>query len=98
MHEKTNNRSGAQAVAAPAHPLRSLTAEQFMALGGNAVVYVRTVSGAEVARLLKTPDFADAEVLHMVVSGDGSPLMVADTEDAVADWLADRNLGIVALH
>lgn len=34
----------------------------------------------------------------VVVSADGSPLMVADTQDAVSDWLSERNFGIVALH
>jgi hypothetical protein len=35
---------------------------------------------------------------HLVVSGDGSPLLVADSDDAVNEWLSDKNFGIVALH
>ena len=35
---------------------------------------------------------------RLVVSADGSPLLVADSQEAVAEWLMDRNLGIVALH
>jgi hypothetical protein len=33
-----------------------------------------------------------------VVSADGQPLLVADSQEAVAEWLSDKNLGIVALH
>lgn len=98
MHSRSSNRAGADSVEAPINPLKTLTAAQFMALGGNAVVYVRTMTGAEISTLIDEVDFAGEEVLHMVVSGDGSPLLVADTEEAVTDWLSDKNLGIVALH
>ena len=33
-----------------------------------------------------------------MVSADGSPLLVADSEEAVDEWLSDKNFGIVALH
>ena len=38
------------------------------------------------------------EEFQIVVSADGSPLLVADSTEAVEDWLADKNYGIVALH
>ena len=44
------------------------------------------------------PDFENDEVFQLVVSADGSPLLVADTPEAVAEWLSDKNFGIVALH
>jgi hypothetical protein len=33
-----------------------------------------------------------------VVAADGSPLLVADSAEAVEEWLADRNYGVVTLH
>ena len=80
------------------NPLRNLTAAQFMALGGNAVVFVRPIKGAALSEMMADPDFSDDEDFQLVVSGDGSPLFVADTEEAVADWLSDKNFGIVAVH
>jgi len=80
------------------NPLRHLTEAQFMALGCNAVVYVKPIMGEKLARIMPEPDFALDEEFHLVVSADGSPLMVADTEEAIAEWLADKNYGIVALH
>jgi len=80
------------------NPLRDLTPAQFMALGGNAVVYVRAIKGEQLAQLMKEPQFDVDENFHLVVSADGSPLMIADTEEAVAEWLSDKNYGIVALH
>lgn len=80
------------------NPLRDLTPAQFMALGGNAVVYVKPIRGDQLAELMKEPQFDVDEDFHLVVSADGSPLMVGDTEEAVAEWLSDKNYGIVALH
>ena len=80
------------------NPLRHLTPAQFMALGGNAVVYVRPIKGKQLAKMMPEPGFAEDEEFHLVVSADGSPLMVADTTAAVAEWLSDKEYGIVALH
>lgn len=80
------------------NPLRDLTPAQFMALGGNAVVYVKPIKGDQLAELMSEPQFDVDEDFHLVVSADGSPLMVGDTQEAVAEWLSDKNYGIVALH
>lgn len=69
-----------------------------MALGGNAVVYVKPIKGTELAELMNEPDFESDDVYQLVVSADGSPLLVADSTEAVAEWLSDKNVGIVALH
>jgi hypothetical protein len=81
------------------HPLRHLTDAQFMALGGNAVVFIRPIKGNKLSAFVAEMDEADADQdFHLVVSADGQPLLVADSQDAVAEWLSDKNLGIVALH
>jgi hypothetical protein len=43
-------------------------------------------------------DIDDTQDYHLVVSADGSPLMVADSREAVAEWLSDKEFGIVTLH
>ena len=81
------------------NPLRHLTAAQFMALGGNAVVYIRAIKGAKLSQFMEAiADEAADEEFTLVVSADGQPLLVADSQEAVEDWLSDKNLGIVALH
>jgi hypothetical protein len=80
------------------NPLRNLTEAQFMALGGNAVVYVKHVKGTDMGPILPGAEFDESSDFHIVVSADGQPLMVGDSEDAVADWLADKSFGIVTLH
>ncbi len=81
------------------HPtLRDLTPAQFMALGGNAIVYVRPIKGDKLGELLSSNDFDDDGDFQLVVSGDGSPLFVGDSMESVTDWLSDKNFGIVAVH
>ena len=80
------------------HPLKSLTAAQFMALGGNAIVYIRPIKGAALSEFMDQVDVEDDQDFQLVVSADGSPLLVADSEESVAEWLSDKDLGIVALH
>jgi len=80
------------------HPLKTLTPAQFMALGGSAVAFVRPILGVDVAELLSEEGFEPGGLYHLVMSADGTPLMVADTRDAVDEWLADRSLGLVAVH
>jgi hypothetical protein len=80
------------------HPLKGLTPAEFMALGGNAVVYVRPIRGEDLARFLQQPDFDDDQVFQMVVSADGSPLLVTDSTESVAEWLSDKDLGVVTVH
>ena len=81
------------------NPLRHLTAAQFMALGGNAVVFIRPIKGKKMSEFLDdvADDVAEQD-FQLVVSADGQPLLVADTPDAVTEWLSDKNLGIVAVH
>ena len=80
------------------HPLRHLTAAQFMALGGDAVVYVKQVKGDSLGSILPDGDFAANADFHRVVSADGSPLMIGDSQEAVVEWLQAMALGVVTLH
>ena len=46
-------------------PLRHLTPAQFMALGGNAVVYVKMVPGDQLAEMMGQPDLATGDEFHL---------------------------------
>lgn len=80
------------------HPLKSLTAAEFAALGGNAVAFVRAIKGAELDILVEDVDFEPQETYQLVMSADGTPLLVADSQDAVVDWLEGKDLGLVSVH
>lgn len=81
-----------------ANPLRDLSPAEFMALGGKAVVFIRLIGGEALAEMMQQPELDDDGHYHLVVSADGSPLMVGDSPEAVAEWLADKNFGVVTVH
>lgn len=95
MFEKRNDEAAAEALI---HPLKLLTRAQFAALGGDAVAYVRPVSGAILSTMIHDAEFNSAAEYQLVMSADGTPLLVTDTEDAVVDWLGEKNLGLATLH
>ena len=95
MYEKRNDEAAAEALI---HPLKLLTRAQFAALGGDAVAYVKPVSGAILSTMIHDAEFDAATEYHLLMSADGTPLLVTDTEDAVTDWLGDKNLGLATLH
>lgn len=95
MFEKRNEEAEAAALI---HPLKSLTRAQFAALGGDAVAYLRPASGAVLATMIHDAEFDAATEYQLLMSADGTPLLVTDTEDAVTDWLGEKNLGLATLH
>lgn len=80
------------------HPLKLLTRAEFAALGGDAVVYVKPVLGFVLSAFIKDAEFDAEEQYHLLMSADGTPLLVTDTQDAVSEWLGDKNLGLATLH
>jgi len=96
MQDRRNDRP--ETVDPTVHPLKTLTAAQFAALGGSAVIFIRSIRGDDLSDLLDEPGFSEDESYHLVMSADGSALFVSDSRDAVDDWLADKNFGVVPLH
>lgn len=95
MYEKNNEETAAEALN---NPLKLLTRAQFAALGGDAVAYVRPISGLILSTMIQDAEFEADSDYQLVMSADGTPLLVTDTEDGVLDWLGDKNLGLATLH
>jgi hypothetical protein len=95
MYEKRNDEAAAHELI---NPLKLLTTAQFAALGGDAVAYVKPVRGVLLTRLIKDGEFEAEEQYQLLMSANGTPLLVTDTQDAVIDWLGDKNLGLATLH
>jgi hypothetical protein len=81
-----------------ANPLKDMTRAQFAALGGEAVAYIKPVSGIVLSGMIEDAEFDAMTLYHLVMSADGTPLMVADTQSAVTEWLGDQNIGVATLH
>lgn len=94
MMDKRNTEDAIDA----ANPLKNMTRAQFAALGGDAVAYVKWVSGGVLTTMIDDAAFDGSTQYQLVMSADGTPLMVADTAEAVTEWLTDQNIGLATLH
>lgn len=94
MMDKRNSDAADEA----ANSLRHLTRAQFAALGGDAVAYIKPVSGQVLSAMISDTEFDPLTLYHLVMSADGTPLMVSDNTEAVSDWLGDQSIGLATLH
>ena len=95
MYEKRNDEAVADHVIAD-HDQRRLLA--VAALGGDVVAYLRPVTGAVLGTLITDAEFEASAEYQLLMSADGTPLLVTDTADAVSEWLGETNLGLATLH
>ena len=83
----------------PATDRTKMSHEQLAALGGNRVAYIKAIRSEEVAFLC-----ADAPILpagHCVFvlhAADGTPILLADSREAVMADAASQQIETVSLH
>ncbi len=94
MMDKRNSDAAVEA----ANPLKTLTRAQFAALGGDAVAYVKPVLGLVLSGMIDDAEFDAGTQYQLVMSADGTPLMVSDSAEAVSEWLGDQSIGLATLH
>ncbi|HTJ57530.1 MAG TPA: DUF1150 family protein [Devosiaceae bacterium] len=83
------------------HALRTwkeMTLAEFTVLGANALVYIRALKGSQLAILLSDPEFESEQTFQLIVSADGSPLLVTDSMESANEWLEEANLAAVTMH
>lgn len=99
MHDKPMDKSKTSHPVPPVHPLKGLSTAEFAALGVHQIVFERQIDAAKLAQMLPTAEIeSDADIFYLIVSADGSPVLVTDSRDAVENWLADADVNLVAVH
>ncbi|MCD7058561.1 DUF1150 family protein [Pelagibacterium xiamenense] len=82
-----------------AEPLKFLTAEQFAALGAGDIVFWRRMNAGDLAEFVPQAGAAPAEQeLELLMSADGAPVLIADTREAVQDWIDGHEVTLATLH
>lgn len=82
-----------------AEPLKAMTEAQFAALGAGDIVFWRKMSAGDLAEFIPQAAVAPAEqALELLMSADGAPVMIADSRDAILDWIEGHEVRLVTLH
>jgi len=78
---------------------RSITPEALAQLGGGHVAYMRPVDADEVPRLFpQAPRIARGTKLWVLLAADGTPIVLADSPNAVLANAARHDLTMVSVH
>jgi hypothetical protein len=76
-----------------------MTPEVFAGLGGGRIAYVRPIKGVDARGLFPSlPQLADELDLWALIAADGSPIMLADSREAVVMNAHEHDLEMVSIH
>lgn len=77
----------------------TISPETLAALGEGQVAYVRTVQSEDAADLFPdVPELAPGHRLYALLSANGTPIMLADSAQAVLANAMENNLATVSVH
>ena len=100
--KKTVSRAAAAVVAKKPDPVeeaRAATAEALAAMGDGELAYVRSFRAAELREIFpQSAELHPSVQLFALFGADGSPLMLADTKDAVVSGAWQHDLNMATLH
>ena len=81
------------------HKAVHMSPEMLANLGAGQVAYVRSFQSEEVKALFpQAPDIAPGHKLWVLLSADGTPIVLADTPQAVLANAYEHNLVTVSVH
>lgn len=76
-----------------------ISTEMLARLGEGHVAYVRTFLSEEVGRFFpQAPHLSPGQKLWALLSADGTPIVLADTPQAILGSAAEHNLVTVSVH
>ena len=77
----------------------TMTQESLAGLGGGRIAYVRAMRSEEVKNLFpNVPPIAPGLELWALLAADGTPIMLADSREAVVMNAHEQDLETVSLH
>ena len=77
----------------------AITTDELAGLGGGKLAYVKTMLSEEINRLFpQAPDLEPGLKLFALLSADGTPILVTDSEEAAIANAWENELETVSLH
>lgn len=82
-----------------AEPLKILTPAEFAALGAGDIVFWRQMTAGELAGFIPQAGMAPShQMLELLMSADGAPVLIADSREAILDWIDGHEVHLATLH
>jgi hypothetical protein len=78
---------------------QEMTPETFAGMGGGRIAYVRPLKGVEARGMFPSlPEIADTLDLWALLGADGTPIMVADSREAVVMNARENDLDAMSIQ
>jgi len=80
-------------------PQTPLSVEEFLALGGEEIVYRRRLTGKQLKAFVpEAKNAPEAQIFEALFSADGTPLLVTDDKRSLTDWLDEAGMDMALRH
>lgn len=80
-------------------PKSPISTRDLAAMGGGKIAYVRAMRGKDLSLLFpQAPQIASEQTIFVLLAADGSPLVIADSEQAAVANAWNNDLVTVSLH
>jgi len=80
-------------------PVKTMSAQEFAALGADSAVFAREITGDQLSQFIPEAEGAPEDgIFQMIMSADGSPVLVTDNDAAVYEWLEHNDIVLVQRH
>ena len=76
-----------------------LSVEEFLALGGEEIVYRRRLTGKQLKAFVpEAKNAPEAQIFEALFGADGTPLLVTDDRRSLTDWLDEAGIDMALRH
>ncbi|MBO6756564.1 MAG: DUF1150 domain-containing protein [Roseibium sp.] len=76
-----------------------MTEEDFSQLGAGEIAYVRKISSTDLQKLFpQVPPVQDSMTIYALLNADGTPILLADSREAVLANAFEQELTMVSVH
>ncbi|AVX05888.1 DUF1150 family protein [Maritalea myrionectae] len=76
-----------------------LSVEEFLALGGEDIVYRRRLTGKQLKDFLpEAKNAPENQIFDALFGADGTPLLVTDDKRSLTDWLDEAGMDMALRH
>lgn len=81
------------------NPLRKISEEDFANLGVGSVVFVRSISVADLKDFVpEAASMPDDIQFQMIIGADGTPVLITDNAQAMDDWFNQNEVELLPRH
>lgn len=99
MHDKHGSKTETFPLPLLSDAMKDMSDKEFAALGAEKIVFKRRISAEALSKFVpQAVDMPQDLKFLLLMSADGSPVLVTDSDEAIANWLEEHDVALVERH